>query len=120
MSNAAPTPVGIVPIHGIPNIKKFVGYAPSGTTLTVSWCNDEWTPLQAETSYVVAAGATGTIATLVGGVSVIPVGATRFKAYTTQQLFYNESGNTDWSYTFAPATVNSIPANTEFEYPGVD
>jgi hypothetical protein len=109
--------VAVVPTTGMPPLHALVLNAPGGASVTVEFCDDNWRPLAAGATYALGTGATATLGGL-AGVSNVPAGATRIKAYTDRILFYNLSGNADWSYTFTP-TVNQIPAGTEFDFPEV-
>ncbi len=111
--------VTLMPAKGQYPLCRLVLQAVQACNLTIEFCDDGWRPLAAAgPAHPLSAGVSATLATIVGGASAVPAGATRVRCYTTGPLLWNLSGNSDWSYGFAPA-VNQIPANTEFDFPEV-
>lgn len=111
--------VAVMPVKGQYPLYRLVLQAVQSGNLSVEFCDDGWRPLAAAgPEHPMTAGVSATLATIVGGASAIPAGASRVRCYTTTPLLWNLSGNSDWSYAFAPA-VNQIPANTEFDFPEV-
>jgi uncharacterized protein YaiE (UPF0345 family) len=89
----------------------------SGANIDVEFQDGARRPLAVKAGpFVLAAGADATLATLVGGVGAIPTGTKCVVLYTTGALYYNLSGQSDWSVLYAPG-VAQIPVNTEFAYP---